>query len=404
MSFALLFCIFLIIGIFYAINSRRAILFFIFISITIPSGNAFSSFTYSNGIYVMDAFFLAIMMITLVRISILHKIQLSKLEIITLFITFFIFSIYFLFSVYNMGFEIKKLKELRPFLMLVEVLVFSIAIRQISFNISFNTISKLAIVAAISNLIYFAILFFDIVIPPDIFYENNSYRYLDLSTYFSVYFIIHYFFIREKKLVANSLCQKLAFFLSLLSILISNSRFLILSLIIALILSNITTISVFFKRISLGFFMILLLIAFSYVIDSTRVYNALSIDAIIVQLSGRYLPAILDIYDMSNTQRLFGYGIGHYFEIPWFEYRDEIENSNISIDCAYLTVYVKQGVLGILVLLLTTKILIRVKNIKHKYTLFIFWGMMFIVSSSFYHVYPFGAILYNSFLENNETV
>ena len=403
MSFVLLFCIFLIIGIFYTINSRLAIFFFIFLSISIPSGNAFSSLTYNNGIYVMDAFFLAIMMITLVKISISHKIHLSKLEIITFFITFFIFSIYFLFSVYNIGFEMKKLKELRPLLMLIEVLVFSIAIRQTSFKISFNTISKLAIVAAISNLIYFAILFFDIFIPTDIFYENNSYRYLDLSTYFSVYFIIHYFFIGEKKLVVKSGYQKLAFYLSLLSILISNSRFLILSLIIALILSNITNIRLFFKRISLAFFMILLLIAFSYIIDSTRIHNALSIDALIVQLSARYLPAILDIYDMSNTQNFFGYGLGHYFEIPWFKYRDEIENSNISIDCAYLTVYVKQGVLGILVLLLTTKILIRVKNIKHKYALFIFWGMMFIVSSSFYHVYPFGAIMYNAFLENNET-
>ena len=70
------------------------------------------------------------------------------------------------------------------------------------------------------------------------------------------------------------------------------------------------------------------------------------------------MPAILDIAQMSNNQLIFGYGLGHYFNITWFGIGKVLRNLNISIDYAYLTSYVKQGFFGVLSLLLSLLILL----------------------------------------------
>ena len=234
------------------------------------------------------------------------------------------------------------------------------------------------------------------------YYINNTYRYLDLSTYFSVYYIIHYFIVKDNKLISKSFYNNIALYFSFLSIIVSNSRFLILALFIALIFSNISRYKLFIKRILSAMIVVFIFILISYFIGSSRVINALNTESIIMQLSNRYLPAILDIYEMTNFQKVFGYGLGHYFDIPWFEYRKSIENQNISIDCAYLTVYVKQGILGIFSLIFTTCLLVSINGARHKVALLIFWGIMFIVSSSFYQIYPLGAVIYNAFVSTNE--
>jgi len=402
MGFSLLFLVFFINGVFCAFYPKKAIFLFILLSVLIPTSSAFTNLTYSSGFFVIDAFFLALTIIMLIRIAILRKVHINIREILFFSLPIFIFTLYFLFSVLNHSFNLKILKEIRPILLLIETIVFIIFIRQVDFKVSFKTISKLAIIAAISNLFYFLILFFKIIVPSDIYYINNTYRYLDLSTYFSIYFIIHYFIIKENKFFTKSFYQSIALYFSFVTIIVANSRFLILALFIALIFSNISNYKLLIKRIFLGLIVVFLFIGVSYFLRAERVLNALSTDAIVMQLSNRYLPAILDIYKMTDIQKVFGYGLGHYFEIPWFDYRQNIENQNISVDCAYLTVYVKQGLLGILSLILTTYLLVSVKGVRHKVALIIFWGSMFIVSSSFYQIYPLGAVIYNAFLSTNE--
>ena len=397
MGFSLLFLVFFINGVFCAFYPKKAIFLFILLSVLIPTSSAFTNLTYSSGFFVIDAFFLALTIIMLIRIAILRKVHINIREILFFSLPIFIFTLYFLFSVLNHSFNLKILKEIRPILLLIETIVFIIFIRQVDFKVSFKTISKLAIIAAISNLFYFLILFFKIIVPSDIYYINNTYRYLDLSTYFSIYFII-----KENKFFTKSFYQSIALYFSFVTIIVANSRFLILALFIALIFSNISNYKLLIKRIFLGLIVVFLFIGVSYFLRAERVLNALSTDAIVMQLSNRYLPAILDIYKMTDIQKVFGYGLGHYFEIPWFDYRQNIENQNISVDCAYLTVYVKQGLLGILSLILTTYLLVSVKGVRHKVALIIFWGSMFIVSSSFYQIYPLGAVIYNAFLSTNE--
>ena len=82
--------------------------------------------------------------------------------------------------------------------------------------------------------------------------------------------------------------------------------------------------------------------------------------------------------------------------------RTEIDNQNISVDCAYLTAYVKQGILGLFGLFFTLNLLISPAIEKYRFALLIFWSVMFCVSASFYQIYPLGALVYIAFLNTNE--
>ena len=383
MGFLLLSISFFVLGVLCFLKPKSAVILFIILAILAPTSSSFSSLTYLNGIFALDAFFLPLLILVCVRVSIIKFIQLNKSEIFLCLVPIFIFIVYFVISIYKTGFSTELLKEIRPLIFLFETMVFLIFIRQINFKISFKFVSKLAIIAALSNCVFYLFLYFGVFVSDDIFYINNNYRYLDLSTYFSVYFIIHFLLSSEKLNINRSYYHKIAIFLSFISVIISNSRFIIFALFLALILSNVSNYKFFFKRVFQAFFVLLLFLIFSFMIDSTRVINALNVDAIVMQFSNRYLPALIDIYKMNNSQLIFGYGLGHYFEISWFEYRKLIDNENISIDCAYLTAYVINSTFG-----------------KHKLSLLIFWITMFVVSSSFYQVYTYGGIIYLAFLNN----
>ena len=382
--------------------SKKSILFFTLLTVFLPTSSAFSNLTYLNGIFVLDSFFLPLAIIVFIRLSILKSYQLKFSEIFYFLTTLFIFIIYFVFSFKTNGFSTNLLKEIRPIILICEILIFLIFIRQTNIKFKLINLSKIAILAGLSNCIYYLILFFGFFVPEDVYYINNSYRYLDLSSYFSVYFILYFLIIKEYKNFINTNYNNIALVISFISVVITNSRFILFALFISLIFSKITNFRFLIKRSFQALLAFVVFILFSYVIQSTRVIEALSFDVLVVQLANRYLPAILDIAQMSNNQLIFGYGLGHYFNITWFEYRESIENLNISIDCAYLTSYVKQGFFGVLSLLLSLLILLSPTKGRFKLSLFIFWSLMFVVSSSFYQTFPFAGIVFIPFIYRNE--
>ncbi len=402
MYFELLFTIFLINGFFCAVYPEKAVLIFIVLSVIVPTSAAFSGIAYSNGLFIVDAFFFSLIAVIFFEIAITRKSILKKGDVLALSLLLLIYIPYIYLLLTSSDFEIKFIKELRPLLLSIESLIFFIYIRKINLQITFSSISIIAIVASLSNIIYYSILYLEIFVPFDYYYVSNSYRYLDLSTYFSVYFIFHYFFINERRKVPMSSLNIISLNLSILSVIISNSRFIVFSLFMALLIVNVSNYKIFVRRILQGALIMSLLLLYSYMIGATRVTGSLQVDKINLQLYTRYVPALKDIYRMKNSQKIFGYGLGHYFEIPWFYYREQVENSNISVDCAYLTSYVKQGIFGIIALFLVTTLLVKASQSKLKAALYIFWGCMFVVSASFYQIFPFGAVVYSAFLIKDE--
>lgn len=401
-GFYVLLIVFFFSGLLCVFFPKKSVLFFTLLTISLPTSSAFTNLTYLNGIFVLDSFFLPLVIIVFLRLTILKSLQLKFSEIFYFLTTLLIFIIYFIVSIDKYGFNTSLLKEIRPIILIFEVLIFLIFIRQTDIKFKFITLSKIAIIAGLSNCIYYLVLFFGFFVPEDVYYINNSYRYLDLSSYFSVYFILYFLIIKHYKKFTNTNYNNLALVISFMSVVITNSRFIFLALFISLIFSNITNYRLFIKRIIQALIAVVFFILFSYAIQSTRVIEALNLDILIVQLANRYLPAIIDISKMSNNQLIFGYGLGHYFNITWFEYRQSIENLNISIDCAYLTSYVKQGFFGIFSLLLSLLVLISSTKGIFKISLFIFWSLMFIVSSSFYQIFPFAGIVFIPFIYRDE--
>ena len=73
-------------------------------------------------------------------------------------------------------------------------------------------------------------------------------------------------------------------------------------------------------------------------------------DEVFKKISKRYEPFMLEVETWENPMYwIFGKGIGQSFYIPWFEYRKNISNYNPYLDNIYLSLYVKMGLLSLMV-------------------------------------------------------
>ena len=52
---------------------------------------------------------------------------------------------------------------------------------------------------------------------------------------------------------------------------------------------------------------------------------------------------------MNNFEYIYGYGLGTYFEIPWFKYRG-LDTKLNTIDSTYFSLFVKYGFLSLLII------------------------------------------------------
>ena len=99
MGFYLFFLFFSFIGIMSFIYPKQSIYTFIFSALFLPTSSAFTSLTYLNGVFVTDAFFLFLLVVVLIRISILKSLHLDLKEIFYFLIPVFIFISYLFFII-----------------------------------------------------------------------------------------------------------------------------------------------------------------------------------------------------------------------------------------------------------------------------------------------------------------
>lgn len=84
-----------------------------------------------------------------------------------------------------------------------------------------------------------------------------------------------------------------------------------------------------------------------------RVMSMFNYDLVMEQLfSQRFAPFISELESFKWYHYIFGKGIGETLFIPWFVYRENIEDFNVTMDNIYLTLYVKYGILSLLIYLL----------------------------------------------------
>jgi len=222
----------------------------------------------------------------------------------------------------------------------------------------------------------------------DIYYTEQSFRYIDATSFIAAFFLVSLFSIDRKAINVNKFLFAICLFLAFIVLIISNSRTLLaITLLLILLGGNLKVYKKIIFTLSLG-------IATYLYVNYFGISRILSID-VISSLTTRYGPAITKISEMSIMEVFFGYGFRTVFEIPWFGYRglDPLLNS---IDSMYLTFFVKYGVCSILLVVLFFKLITKnIKDKKHKYLIIFFFLLLFLTYNPLYQNY---AIIYAFYL------
>ena len=389
--FVLLFALFFALGLMSAFDPKKYMLLAIGGALVFPFSNFFAEWHYFNGMMAVDGFFIGLLPYFFFMLR-KPELRLNKKLLRILLLSFILFLVYLIWALNSGKTIINLLKDLRPLLHLLEMFMLYELAKNSSFTIRWNVIQRFAILAGISNIIWFLLGFLAFFQFEDLYAQNNSNRYLDLSTYFSLYFILHYQYLRSQEVILSR-ASKWAFILSIVSILLTNSRVLFLAAIICIGILRTNNFKSKFRFLFWGTCLILIFIQFSALIGQQRVLDSIDSDSFSTQLIERFSPALVLISQMSVQELFFGYGLGIFFEIPWFEYRG-LNVMNVSVDSAYLTHFVKQGLLGILFLLACVRYLSFCSIRKLSIVFSVFWLIQFLVEASLFQNIIYGASFY----------
>ena len=365
-------------GSLYFIYPKNAISLFLVLSLILPTSNQFMNFTSFSGIYFYDFFFLLFSVYYL--IFLIKEKKIFKKNIINISIAVFLILFYSIYAFTNsVVFDKYLLRDIRPFLTLFYAFIIVSTFKQKI--ISINKLVNVLILVFVLKIVFFLIIYFGFSFK-DQYYEDNIFRYFDASTFIACLYLIFSIFKRKKILKSvPKLTINFLFVLSCIVILISNLRILLFALlVIYFIYSRINLL----KKILYVFSFISLFIASSYILEVDRILNANTSKGVAIQLATRFGPAIEKIYEMNNLEYVHGLGLGTYFEIPWFKYRG-LDTKLNTIDSTYLTLFVKYGLLSLLIIYMFFKLLLfNINHSKMRASYIIFYLIIFFTLSSLY--------------------
>lgn len=384
--FFILFLLTFLLGIFTFVKKQNFI-YFVFLFLIIPSGAGIAKYTYKFGLFYFDGYFIGAAISLVIYLLFSDKKLLINRE--TTLLSLFVIIIYILYFIfYKNTVQFKYiLKDLRPVIYVIEAFLMYIIVNKNNFKLNIN---NLIIISSLSNIFFWLLSYLGYFTNDDAFYSNNTFRYIDATTYFlSIYIIYHFSKNNKEKLFS------IPIFLALFTILISNTRFLIFSIILTIIIANIKDIKKFLKYIILSSVLVSVFIMLSINFGSTRVIDGFSKkDGVSSQFVNRFSPSLNIIKKMDNKDILIGNGIGTYFKIPWFEYRKNIEDINITIDSLYLTMFPKYGLISLIIIILIFYILYNsTKEIPQNIKFLFFLSLIGITSAFIYQTYFMGIVL-----------
>lgn len=369
------------------ITPEKSFLFYLFIIGVIPTGNSYADFISMQGIYYFDFYLLGLFFLFFKSLSCNNNLTIPLVIILGLFL----YLSYFIVGIFiDNSIDKYVLKDLRPIIMIItSIYLFNVAKHFVKYDK--KLILKLLFVMFCFSVIHLLLPRLGISVYKDEYYEDNSYRYLDASTYVAALYTIYYFSGHELKR-EQPRWAKLCFYAAIMCILVGNSRFMLLAIFISIIFVSIKNLKKAITYTFIAFIVIGLFLIFSIYTGAERVVSGLSSDILLFQLTNRFSPAIALIKDMHWYNYILGLGAGTYFEIPWFAYRG-LETNNVSVDSLYLTMYVKYGLFGFIFIALFTKVAVASLKAKIKIAVISFSIIMYFVSAVPYHPYSLGIII-----------
>lgn len=399
--FWLLFISFSLLGIYSYVNFKIGFLISLFLALTLPLSNYYSEIHYLNGIMVFDGYIIGLIPLLLRKMK--SQFTSNNRDFIFVSIILLASVAYVIYAISCQREFSAILKDLRPLLFLLSILLLIFIARTSSLHISSDSLFFLANLAAISNILWMTLGFLKLMPTgsDDLYIENNIFRYFDLSTYFSAYFIIYsqYLLSSTKRIYSKRL--KISLAVSFISILISNSRMLLFAVIFCSGYLRTKSFKQLFQFSIVAIVLFGLFFWFSDKIDQGRIFESLSSEGLFKQFNTRFSPAISAINSMNGLNFIFGLGLGYFFKIPWFEYRG-MDIHNASLDSTYLTHYVKQGIFGLYLVFFTIRRISNFGRNKLSKAFLIFWILIFLISAPLYQNVIYGALLFYCLIVLNQ--
>lgn len=328
--------LYLLLGFYFIKNKTKSLFYFLLSVIILPYSTYFDNYFYKSGIYCFEFYYFGIFVYFL-RKTILKN-RIPKFLLITIFITL----IFFLFTINSEFSIIYIFKDLKPFLIFTIIILIS-NLKEEIFIKKYNLKFYMYIINFKYVLFYMLLNYFNFVtiISNDIEWtiEVSSYRYADISLIFVVLYFIY-------KLITSRINISIII-LTILPILISGNRTIIFVLILLSVLFILNNKKFIYKV----FFTVFTISISIFVLENIggRFAEILEFENISKLLAIRFSPFILEFNSFDFHNYFLGKGFGNPFYIPWFEYRENIDNYNPNIDNLYLTYYTKIGIFTFLI-------------------------------------------------------
>ncbi len=388
--FFIIFSMFIVFSIIMLIGSpKKSFFIFLLIIAIIPTGNSYADFISLQGMYYFDFYLIGFFILILKSIMSYSSEKNISIPYSTLFGIFTYLCIILVSVVSNNIVDKYLLKDIRPVIMIFTAVYFSGLVLRID-GYNKNTIFKILFVMFIFSIIHLILPRLGVSVYKDEYYEDNSYRYLDASTYVAAIYIINYFTSNMKNECGK--WARLCFYAAILCVLVGNSRFMLLAIFASIIFVSVKDVKKMAIYSLSAILVAGLFLGVSVYVGADRVVNGFSGDVLLFQITNRFSPALSLIDKMSWYNYIFGLGAGTYFDIPWFAYRG-LETQNISVDSLYLTMYVKYGLFGLMLIALFTKVAVNGLKANVKKAVIIFCLIMYFVSAIPYHPYSLGIIV-----------
>lgn len=284
---------------------------------------------------------------------------------------------------------INILKDVKLFILIILGFVFIEVYRdrlKVILNRAFC--DRLLYVNLIVCTVFFFLMYrFDIhlKLTTDPYYKYEELRLETLGCYFGIFYFLHLLFNRYP-------IKWYQFFICFLPLLYTGNRTLIFSIfaIVALFFLMRLTLRGVLIFISSSIVSIggLLYLVFSADENSplARFQKLFSLEYINYALMNRFSPFINDLVNYSKLDFIFGNGLGYTFFIPWFHYRDNIDDYNIYIDNLYLTLYAKFGVFFVVFFMI---ILLYFKSYLNSISMKLYFAFILILSITNAFIYQY---------------
>jgi hypothetical protein len=389
-SFSIIFFILGFVSTTNLIYNEKALKGFIYLTTLLPITKIILVYHLKYQVSIYYFFFVPVVFLYLNKLLFsryIEKKTFHALVLILLFIT--LYFIYFFINPVKNVLAINVLKDIKPFVLIfLSFLFIDFYKDKLKRILTKKFCERLILYYFIISTLFFYLLIkynLHLVLTDDKYFTINGFRYETIGTYFGIIYIISSLF-QSKKLSFKTIM------LVLIPTLYTGNRTLLFSIIVVIIIFYLSKLSLKKIKIFASIFGFLFLIL-SYFINKANELSPLfrfqklyKSEYIIESLVNRYSPFIDTIKSYSISEYIIGTGFGQTFFIPWFTWRDNIDDYNIYIDNLYLTLYAKYGVFFIVIFILMYYYL---SSYLSKQTRFFYFVMILIICITNAMVYQF---------------